>query len=184
MSIEIQKFKENDENESKVIESFLTVSDPMEDDFDSFYVNAYSSYKLGDVLFELQRDYIASAISQELYRIAFYKIHELAATIGTFETYLEIFRAIWGPDVDIVFSSPGDGILNINAGNLGVAVFDWVAERISGGGFAFDPIVDQTVPPDQIVFQSTIGINVQEGMDRFIKMISAHGVTTTCTLVF
>jgi hypothetical protein len=183
--IEIQKFKPNDDREEKVIDAFLQVIEPIEDGFDSFYAGAYSTYSLGDVMFALQRDYIASAISQELYRIAFYKIHELGDRIGTFETYLEIFRAIWGDDVEIVFSSPAPGILNINAGNLGVALYQWVAERIEGMSFVFDPVVDHETPtPDNIVFQSTIGINVQEGMNRFIKMISVHGITTTCTLVF
>lgn len=180
----IQKFKPNDSVEQLTIDAFSEVADTIEADLDQFYSEAYESFKLGDILFDLKRDYIASVIAKGIYRRAFYKIQELSDKIGTFETYIEIFYALWGTGVDIEFLTPSPGVLNINISNIEVEAVQWVAQAVVGSGFAFDNMVETSTPTNNLIFQSTVGINVQEGMNEFIKLISVAGITTTCTLIF
>src|SRR5690606_40936008 len=102
----MQAFKETDEKEEKVVATAFPVLDLISNDRTDFFDGAYEAFPLGDVLFDLNRDPLAGVVTREIFRSSFFAIHQLFTRPGTFEFYLDVFRAVWGDGVEVEFSIP------------------------------------------------------------------------------
>lgn len=176
----MQRFKENDATELKVINTTLPILDVLSTDLNNFYTGAWTCFKLGEVLYDLNRDPMVGVITRDTYRTSFFAIHQLFTKPGTFEFYLEVFRAIWGSDVVVEFVVPDPGKLQINVQALDISLQDFLARKIVSGAYVFEEVVDHD--GDNIAFQETQGIKNQTEMDALINEISPDGIFVTITL--
>lgn len=177
----LQPFKENDTKEQKVKDAFLPILNLLGDDRDSFYEGAYECFVLGDVLFLLKRDPLAGVVTQETFRQSFFAIHNLFTRPGTFEFYLEVFRAVWGDDVAVNFSVPAPGKLLISIEALTVQLDDWLARRIENDTYIFDEIIDHE--GDNIQLRGTQGIKTQNETEALVNELYPAGLWVQTTLV-
>lgn len=182
---EIQQFKANDETERKVKEAFLTFLDPRTEEFDAFYQGAYTCFVLGDVLYALKRDPMAGVITQETFRSSFFAIHNLFTRPGTFEFYLEVFRAVWGEDIEVEFVVPSPGVLQINISGLTIQLENLLARRIVNNAYVYDEITLQggTYDGDNLVAQGTQGIKTQAQAEALVNEFYPAGLWVETTLI-
>lgn len=177
----LQAFKQNDVVEKKVTDAFLTFPNLREANLNEFYEGAYDCFLLGDVLFALKRDPMAGVVTQETFRSSFFAIHQLFTRPGTFEFYLEVFRAVWGNDVAVQFVVPEPGKLLINVEALTIQLEDWLVRRIEDGVYVYEELIDEE--GDNIVFQGTQGIKTQSEAEALVNELYPAGLWVETTLI-
>lgn len=176
----MQKFKENDALEDKVeaiAEPLLTV---IGSDLDTMLADADESGPFGDMIWESQRSPLASAIRKEIFRVGFKQIFESYVSVGTFEAYITVWKKIFGDSVDITFTVPGPGELDIEIETDIVELHDLVARRIESNIYLFDDLVDYN--GDNILVQTIKGFQTQYELEQMLFEMIPVGVYTTISL--
>ncbi len=172
--IALQPFKENDVLEGKVTNAFLTPLVTRDTELDAFFNGAFTCFALGDVLFTLSRDPLAGVISQNVYRKSFFAIHNLFTRPGTFEFYMEVFKAVWGDDVVVEFTIPGPGKLLISVEAVNVTLDNFMARKIVSGAYVYEEVIDED--GDNIVFQGIQGLKTQAEADALLNELYPAGI--------
>ncbi len=181
MTNTIQRFKPNDAIETKTLAAITPTLDALVEDHDDLYEGAFTAADLGDVLFNLDRDPMAGVIDATTFRQSFWAIHTLFTRPGTFEFYLTVFRAIWGDDVDVEFTVPGNGKLQIGvSGTLTPELSPLMFREVVGTSYLYHNFVTQD--GDTIQAQGFQGLKSQADADRLIGELAVQGVYTTLTL--
>lgn len=180
MAGEIQKFSVNDVTEDQITGLIKPSLDEMGDDLDDFFEGADTCFLLGDVIYDSGRTPLQGVITRSIFRSSFFAIHELFTRPGTFEFYLEVFRAVFGEDVQVEFVIPNPGHLQINIAVLNNTTFRILARRIVDNQYEYYPLVTQD--DDYIIGEGTQGIKSQSEIDSLISEISMAGIYTECNL--
>ena len=177
----MQKFNPNDPIEQKVIDSFLPYLEEISDDKDLFFDEAYQCFRLGDVLFDLDRSPLANAIQKDFFRSSFFAIHDLFTRPSTFDFYMEVFFAIFGENVEVEFVIPSPGVLNINIEVLNLSLDVLQARQVESGQYVFYDLL--TSDGDTLVAQVPTGPKTQSAIDAIMIELNAQGIFVTTTLV-
>ncbi len=146
----------------------------------NFLAGAYSTGPLGDMIFDEMRSPLANAIRKAVFRIAFNEIFEAFINVGTFEAYITVFQKIFGPTVDVEFTVPGPGQLNIDIVAEGLEISPMVARRIESGNYVFYPVVDDV--GDNICFQTVLGFTTQYELEQMLFEMVPAGIYTEISL--
>lgn len=170
----LQRFKETDEKETKIIDAVMPTLEPLGLDRDAFFDQAFLCFLLGDVLYDLERDPMSGVITRDVFRTSFFAIHELFTRPGTFDFYLQVFRAIWGDNVDVEFVVPDPGHLQINVEALDLVSFVIQGRIIEDGVYVYYDIIDHD--GDVILGLSTQGIKTQNEVDALIHELAPNGI--------
>jgi hypothetical protein len=180
MTTTLQPFKQNDLIEQKVKDAFISILTLLGGDRDTFYEGSYTSYALGDLIYDLGASPLVGPITQDIFRTSFFIIHDFFTRPGTFEFYLQVFRAVWGDDVDVEFLVPAPGKLLINIHALSVSVDDLLARRIDNNVYFYDEVLDHE---DNIIsVQGKKGIKTQSEADALIRELHPAGLWVVLTL--
>ncbi len=180
MKAALQRFKVGDETEEKVIEAAMGVFEEIGSSLDDFFDGAFKSQGLGGALYNLGRDPMVGVVTRDTYLKSYWAIHNLFTAPGTFEYYLEVFRAIWGDAVEIEFEVPEGGHLLINANVLDLEAFNLVARRVESDLYVYHRLVDRG--GDYIMARDTSGIKTQSEIDALMNEITPNGVFVETTL--
>lgn len=147
---------------------------------DLFFAGAYGAAPLGDVIFDDLRSPLSNAIPKEIFRIAFAEIFEAFIAVGTFEAYLTVFRKIFGDDVDVTFTVPAAGKLNIDILANEVELSLFIARYIEDNAYVRDQVIDDE--GDSIVFQSIKGFTSEYELNQMLFEMVPAGIYTNITL--
>lgn len=155
---------------------------------DIFFEEAYQAYPLGDLVYDNARAPLANAISRNIFRESFSEIVDAFIVAGTYESYLTVFRKIFGEDVQIIFNdwdSPNDpeqipGKLKIDIIASGLELSDFVARSIVDNQYIFDEVVDHE--GDNIAFQTVKGFQTQYELEQMLFEMVPAGVWTDINL--
>lgn len=177
----MQAFRQNDEIEFRVSGIFTDKINEIGADLKSFFDGAYTSYVLGDILFDLDRSPLADSISKDVFRSSYYAIHQLYTRPGTFEFYLDVFRAVFGPDVVVEFTILGPGKLQINIEAISIVENFLQARRIEDGAYVYYDLVTQD--GDFIVAQVAEGTKTQSEVDAIMIELVPIGIWVQTSLV-
>lgn len=147
---------------------------------DEFFDDAYACQVFGDLLFEEMRSPLSNAMPKEIFRESFSEIVQSFIEVGTFESYLTVFRKIFGPDVDVTFTVPAAGKLNILIVAEGLEISNFVSRYIQSNQYNFDNVITQD--GDQIVFQTVNGFQSQYELEQMLFEMVPSGIFTSITL--
>jgi hypothetical protein len=175
----IQAFKENDATELKVRNCFVDLLSRLSADRDDFYSGAYMAYPLGDVLAATGSP-VSESIDPEVFRQSFFSLYESFQRPGTFEFYLSLIRTIWGADVEVEFTVPSPGTLEIDITALSSVANLALARRIEDNEYVDDEILDHD--GDNLIFQGTQGLQTQREADAIFLELAPIGIWTVVTL--
>lgn len=178
----MQPFKRSDQKEEMMRDAALPLLQLLGGEFDNFYNGAYTCYKLGDVFVNLNCSPLADVIPPSSFRACFFAIHEMFTRPGTFEFYLDVFRALFGETVDVEFVVPSPGKLEINIASLQYLTEDFLARSIVDNIYEYDEVIDHN--GDNLVFQGSIGISTPEEVNAMVREIHPIGVYVEANLEF
>ncbi len=182
--MEMQRYKGN-AFEEKMIACAQPIFDTLAMGKDDFFNGAYECGPLGDLLHEGEHSPLANAIKLEIFRTCFNTIYEAFTQAGSFESYLTVFRKIFGDDVDVTFTVPAPGKLSIAivAAHLEESFF--VARRIFHDAYLFDNVIwwdGVDNPGGQIIFQSVKGFKTQYELEQMLHEMVPAGIFTDISL--
>lgn len=149
---------------------------------DEMFEDAFNCFLLGDVLYDLNRAPLARAIPQEIFRESFSVVFEAFISAGTFESYLTVFRKIFGDLVDVTFTVPNPGHLQIDIIAEGVEESGFLARMIENNAYVYNQIIDDE--GDRIVFQTIKGFQSQYELEQMLFEMVPNGIFTEITLSF
>lgn len=175
----MQYFK-GDDTEVKFYESGKPILDLLSSAKDEFFDQAYACFALGELLYDLNLSPLANAIERNIFRESFSVIFEAFTLAGSFESYLTVFRNIFGDDVVVEFTVPAPGKLEINIEAQGVQLYDIMVRRIVGGAYVLDELVDEV--NDNIVARLPKGFQTEYEVMQMLYEMVPDGVFTTVSL--
>ena len=175
----MQYFK-GDAEEIKIVNSGSPALDATSFQLSLFYDEAFESFPLGDLIYEDSRSPLSNAILQSIFRESFNEIFAAFTVAGSFESYLNVFRKIFGDDVEVTFTVPAPGKLNIDIVAAGVELSDFVARSIVDNAYVFDEVIDDE--DDNIVFQTVKGFQSQYELEQMLYEMVPDGIFTNITL--
>lgn len=174
-----QLFK-GDELERKFFEAGSPAFDETSQQLDLFFDGAFDAYALGEILYDSGRSPLANAIPRRIFREAFASIFNSFLVAGSFESYLTVFRTIFGDDVVVTFTVPGPGKLQIDIVAAGLQLDLFVTRYIENNAYLFDYIVDHE--GDNIVFQTVKGFETQYELEQMLFEMVPDGIYTEINL--
>jgi hypothetical protein len=177
----MQYFK-GDETELKTDAVGQPAFDLCSADLDDFYDDAYDAYSLGELIYDNELSPLANAIKREIFRVAFNEIFQAFTVGGTFESYLSVFRRIFGDTVDIQFTVPAAGKLEIAIEASEVELSNFLVRELDVNTYTFFNLVDQA--GDKILLQTVKGFQSQYELEQMLYELVPAGVYTEITLSF
>lgn len=175
-----QVFKNGDQIELKFINSHGPVFDVLSAERDDFFDNCYEADDLGRVLWDLNASPLSNAISRDIFATSFSEIFDAFVVAGTAESYITVFKKIFGDDVDVQFTVPAPGKLEIAIEAQNVQLSNFISREISNDSYVFSNIITQD--GENIVFQSIKGFTSQYELEQMLYEMVPAGIWTTITL--
>jgi hypothetical protein len=102
----VAQYFKGDDLEKKFYRVPLSIINLRSNQKDAFFNEAFECFKLGELLYDSLRAPLARAIDRDIFRESFFTIFEAFVVAGSFESYLTVFRQIFGDDVDVQFTVP------------------------------------------------------------------------------
>lgn len=175
----VQYFK-GDETELKFDNAGSAVIEPLTSEKVEFFEGAYECFVLGELLWDNNLSPLARAIPRVIFREAFASIFESFRVAGTFESYLTVFRQIFGDDVEVTFTVPAAGKLQIAIVASGIELFDALTRYIENNEYVLDELIDDE--GDNIAFQAIKGFETQAELERMLFEMVPDGIWTQISL--
>lgn len=175
----MQYFK-GDADELKYDGSIEPICSDLSLQLDAFLEGAYACAPLGDVIFDNRLSPLSNAIQRDIFRIAFSEIFEAFVKVGTAEAYLTVFRKIFGDDVDVQFTIPGPGKLNIEINAAGIELANFMARKIVDNAYVYSEVLTQA--GENIQFQTIKGFTSEYELNQMLFEMVPNGIYTVITL--
>lgn len=156
------------------------VGNPLSLQKELFFEDAFNCQELGALLYDNDRAPLANAIPRDIYRESFSTIFDQFLEAGSAESYLYVFRKIFGDDVEVVFGVPAPGKLTIDITAVGIELSNFGARRVVNNVYVIDDIVDYD--EDNIVFQTIKGFQSQYELEQMLFEMVPAGIYTEITL--
>lgn len=176
----MQYFK-GDAKEIKVVAAGLSATEVIGLRLDAFFEGAYETVPLGEMIFDNAFAPLSNAIRRDIFARSFKQLFESFQHAGTFEAYLEVFRKIFGDDVEVEFTVPAAGKLNIVINSTNTEESTFVARQIVGNDFEYDPVITQD-GQDTLVFSSIQGFTSEYELQTMLFEMVPGGIFTNITL--
>lgn len=177
----MQKFK-GDALENKFIAAGVPTLDALLLQKDLFFAGAYESGPLGDLIYLNDRAPLSKAIKQDIFRLAFSEIFEAFIEAGSFESYLTVFRKIFGDSVSCLFTVPAPGKLTITLIAAELEFSALIMRTIESNAYIFDNLVDYE--GNRIGVQTVKGFESQYELEQMLFELVPGGIFTTISLTF
>lgn len=174
------QFFKGDATELKYYESGRTISDILSGQKTEFLNEAYGCFVLGELLYDNNYAPLSNAIPREIFRESFATIFEAFLTAGSFESYLIVFRNIFGDDVDVQFTVPAPGKLEIVIVATGLAIYGMTVREIVDDEYEYFTLIDDE--GDRIVLQAVKGFESQYELEQMLFEMVPAGIYTEITL--
>jgi hypothetical protein len=145
-----------------------------------FFEGCYSTRPFGAMIYDEGRSPLSNAIVRQIFIETFSEIFEAFRFAGSFESYLLVFRKIFGEDVGVTFTVPAPGKLGIAIAAEGIEFSKFVARKIVNNAYVFEEIVDEE--GDNIVFQNIKGFQSQYELEQMLFEMVPGGIYTEITL--
>lgn len=147
---------------------------------DDFFDDAYACALLGELIYDNGLSPLANAISRDIFRTSFSTVFDAFIVAGSFYSYLTVFEKIFGEDVEVTFTVPAPGKLQIDIVAAGVEESTFVARQIESNAYVFYEILDQE--DDNLVVQTIKGFQSQYELEQMLFEMVPAGIYTEITL--
>jgi hypothetical protein len=174
------EYFKNDDLEQKIIAACQSLFSGINTGIDDLEENCFSCYKMGELLFDNNRMPLTNVIKRDIFIYCFEQIFEAWQFCGTFESYLTVFKKIFGEGSTVDFTVPGAGQLEIEIIATETDEFNAVFREVLNEVYIYDNFVTQD--DDKIIFRSVLGIESQYELEKVLFSLVPNGVYTTISL--
>jgi hypothetical protein len=174
------QFFKNDALENKIYEATLKLFNVTNQAQDDMELGAYECAKMGELLYDTARMPLVNVIKREIFINCFKQIFEAWAHCGTFESYLTVFRKIFGEDATINFTVPAYGELEVDVEATTGQLFDGLVKIIETNEYVLYDLQDNE--GENILFRTQFGIETQDELEKVVFSLVPNGVFTTVSL--
>ncbi|MGN0024132.1 MAG: hypothetical protein ACI351_01725 [Candidatus Avelusimicrobium sp.] len=136
-----------DKSEKKIVSCAGSLFQILEGEVRAFFQNAYNAEGLGRVLYDAGLAPLSNILPRDTFAGTMNALFEKFRTAGTFESYISVFKTIFGADTGVVFEVLGKAQLRINitAKRAGTRLWGTLDEKLvkdkAGKVFAFQRTV-------------------------------------------
>ena len=171
-----QKFK-GDATELKFENSAEPILSAIGLALDDFFENSYICEQLGALIYDDKRSPLVNAIRKEIFVTVFNTIFTSAfVRVGTFEAYLDVFRKVFGDEVEVEFTVTGPGKLEIDITADTFALYEILERRIVDGSYVNNHIL--TDAGDIIAAYVVKGIESEYELNKMLFEMVPGGIYT------
>jgi hypothetical protein len=156
------------------------VGNPLSLQKELFFEDAYNSQDLGGVLYDNDLAPLSNAIPRDIFKESFSTIFDQFLAAGTAESYLFVFRKIFGEDVEVTFTVPDPGKLQIDISAVGIELSNFGARRIEDNAYVIDELVDDE--GDFIALQTIKGFQSEYELEQMLFEMVPAGIYTEINL--
>jgi hypothetical protein len=149
-------------------------------DKDAFFSGSYACFILGELLYDTNRAPLANAIDRAIFRELFATIFNAFVSSGSLESYLTVFRNIFGSDVTVTFTVPAAGKLAISVLPVGLIQNTLLARTVGSSTYVYDEIL--THDGDNLMSRNPKGFQTQYQAQQMLFEMVPGGIYTTVTL--
>lgn len=174
------QFFKGDSEELKYYESGRSITEVLSAQKSEFFDQAYGCFVLGELLYDNDFAPLANAIPREIFRESFATVFDSFLVAGTFEAYLTVFRNVFGDDVDVTFTVPAPGKLQIAIVATGLAIYGMTVRHIVDDAYEYFTLVDDE--GDRIVLQAVKGFESQYELEQMLFEMVPAGIYTEISL--
>ena len=175
----MQYFK-GDELEIKFVETGEPIISQVSGQLDLLEAGAYTCPALGNIIYDNSLSPLSNAILKSIFRETFNDLFASFVGAGTFENYISVFKKIFGDDVEVVFTVPAAGKLNIDITAAGIELSNFITRYIVDNEYFFDEIIDGV--SDNIAFQTVKGFETQYELEQMLFELVPGGIYTEISL--
>lgn len=175
-----QYFKASDDVEKKFDLAMAPEMDSLSLQEDLFFQGAYECFSLGDLLYDTDRSPLSNAIDREIFREAFATIFDAFVVAGTFESYITVFKNIFGDDVVVEFTVPGPGQLEIGIEATGIQLSNVVGRTVVDGAYVYDEVIDHD--GNNVAGSTPKGFQTEYEAEQMLFELVPGGIFTTISL--
>lgn len=178
------QFYKGDAVELQFFNSRNPITQQLETGKDELYAGAYSCFKLGEVLYDSGRSPLANAIPREIFREVFATLFDSFLLAGGLESYLTVFKTIFGEDVDVEFTIPAPGKLEIDIVASGQAFFNIIGREIQDDVYVRYNIIGRDELGDEfnITGRGIKGFETQYELEQMLFEMVPGGIYTVISL--
>lgn len=174
------QFFKGDATELKYFNSGRTILELLSAQKTEFYNECYGCFVLGELLYDNDYAPLSNAIPREIFRESFATLFESFLTAGSFESYLTVFKNIFGDDVEVTFTVPAPGKLNIDIVATGLQTYGLTVREIIDDAYQYFTLIDDV--GDRIVLQAVKGFESQYELEQMLFEMVPAGIYTEITL--
>jgi len=174
------KYFKGDATELKMFDSGNGILTVLGLALDEFFEDAYGSIPMGELLYDEERVPLTNAIRREIFIRSFKEIFEAWSFAGTFESYILVFKKIFGEDVEIDFTVPAPGKLEIDITTAGVQEYEILVREIVSNAYVYYSLVDDV--GDFITLATVLGLETPGELEKVLFTMVPNGIFTAVTL--
>lgn len=174
------QFFKRDSEELKYYETGRTILESLSDQKTTFFNECYGCFVLGELLYDNNFAPLANAIPRAIFRESFATIFESFISAGSFESYITVFKNIFGDAVEVTFTVPSPGKLNIDIVAAGLEIYGMTIRQITGDAYEYFTLVDDE--GDRIVLQAVKGFESQYELEQMLFEMVPAGIFTQINL--
>ena len=174
------QFFKGDSEELKYYESGRTILETLSGQKNEFFDECYGCFVLGELLYDNNYAPLANAIPRDIFRESFETLFESFLTAGSFESYLTVFKNIFGDSVEVTFTVPAPGKLQISIVATGLETYGMTIREIVDNVYEYFTLNDDE--GDRIVLQAVKGFESQYELEQMLFEMVPAGIYTEITL--
>ena len=175
----VQFFK-GDPTEKKYYESGRAILQQLSSQKSEFFNECYGCFVLGELLYDNNYAPLANAIPREIFRESFATLFESFLTAGSYESYLIVFKNVFGDSVEVEFTVPAPGKLLIDIVATGLETYGMTIREILDDSYEYFTLVDDV--GDRIVLQAVKGFESQYELEQMLFEMVPAGIYTEISL--
>lgn len=174
------QFFKGDATELKYYESARPILQTLSSQKNDFFNEGYGCFVLGELLYDNDYAPLSNAIPREIFRESFAALFESFLLAGSFESYLSVFKQIFGDSVEVTFTVPAPGKLLIDIVATGLEIYGTTVREIIENDYQYFTLVDDE--GDRIVLQEVKGFESQYELEQMLFEMVPAGIYTEITL--
>lgn len=178
----MSQFFKGDATELKYYNSGLPISDILSGQKSEFFEECYGCYVLGEMLYDNNYAPLSNAIPREIFRTSFATIFNSFLEAGSFESFISVFKNVFGEDVQVTFEVPAPGKLNIDIVATGLEIYGTLLRVINNVNDTYDYFTMIDDEGDRIVLQAVKGFESQYELEQMLREMVSGGIFTNINL--